>query len=139
VPRLLLLLPTTTYRAEAFLDAARKLDLDVTVGSETEADPPPSAGFLPLNFRNLQNARRTVLAFTVKYPIAAVVGVDDNSALIAAGLAETLGLTATIRAIPIVEPEAVHGIGLVVPDREPMPPLSAALVAEAKLLAVTLS
>ena len=92
MPRLLLLLPTTTYRAEAFLDAARKLDLDVTVGSETEADPPPSAGFLPLHFRNLQNARRTVLAFAVKYPIAAVVGVDDNSALIAAGLAETLGL-----------------------------------------------
>ena len=54
-------------------------------------------------------------------------------------LADTLGLTEHLRSIPIVEPEAVHGIGLVVPDREPMPPLSAALVAEAKLLAVTLS
>jgi hypothetical protein len=32
-------------------------------------------------------------------------------------LAETLGLTATIRAIPIVEPEAVYTIGLVVPAR----------------------
>lgn len=53
-------------------------------------------------------------------------------------LADTLGLTEHLRSIPIVEPEAVHGIGLVVPDREPMPPLSAALVAEAKLLAVTL-
>lgn len=50
-------------------------------------------------------------------------------------LADTLGLTEHLRSIPIVEPEAVHGIGLVVPDREPMPPLSAALVAEAKLLA----
>ena len=38
-------------------------------------------------------------------------------------LAETLGLTETIRAIPIVEPEAVHTIGLVVPAREPMTPL----------------
>jgi DNA-binding transcriptional LysR family regulator len=47
-------------------------------------------------------------------------------------LAETLGLTDTIRAIPIVEPEAVHTIGLVVPAREPMTPLTAALVAEAK-------
>jgi DNA-binding transcriptional LysR family regulator len=53
-------------------------------------------------------------------------------------LAETLGLTATIRAIPIVEPEAVHTIGLVVPLREPMTPLNAALVAEAKKLAPTL-
>ena len=45
-----------------------------------------------------------------------------------AKLAETLGLTDTIRAIPIVEPEAVHTIGLVVPAREPMTPLTAALV-----------
>jgi len=53
-------------------------------------------------------------------------------------LAETLGLTETIRAIPIVEPEAVHEVGLVVPAREPMTPLNAALVAEAKRLAKTL-
>jgi DNA-binding transcriptional LysR family regulator len=55
-----------------------------------------------------------------------------------ARLAETLGLTATIRAIPIVEPEAVHTIGLVVPAREPMTPLNAALVLEARRLATTL-
>ncbi len=55
-----------------------------------------------------------------------------------ARLAETLGLTATIRAIPIVEPEAVHTIGLVVPAREPMTPLNAALVSEARRLASTL-
>jgi DNA-binding transcriptional LysR family regulator len=55
-----------------------------------------------------------------------------------ARLAATLGLTATIRAIPIVEPEAVHTIGLVVPLREPMTPLNAALVAEARRLAITL-
>jgi DNA-binding transcriptional LysR family regulator len=56
-----------------------------------------------------------------------------------ARLAETLGLTDTIRAIPIVEPEAVHTIGLVVPMREPMTPLNAALVAEARRLAQTLA
>ena len=52
-----------------------------------------------------------------------------------AKLADALGLTATIRAIPIVEPEAVHTIGLVVPAREPMTPLNTALVAEARRLA----
>lgn len=52
-----------------------------------------------------------------------------------AKLAETLGLTETIRAIPIVEPEAVHTIGLVVPAREPMMPITAALVEEAKRVA----
>ncbi|MEJ0079045.1 MAG: LysR family transcriptional regulator [Alphaproteobacteria bacterium] len=55
-----------------------------------------------------------------------------------AKLAETLGLTETLRAIPIVEPEAVHTVGLVVPAREPMTPLATALVAEAKRLAKTL-
>jgi DNA-binding transcriptional LysR family regulator len=56
-----------------------------------------------------------------------------------AQLAETLGLTTTIRAIPIVEPEAMHTIGLVVPMREPMTPLTAALVAEARRLAVRMA
>ena len=50
-------------------------------------------------------------------------------------LADTLGLTERLRAIPIVEPEAVHQIGLVVPPREPMTPLVSALVAEATRLA----
>jgi DNA-binding transcriptional LysR family regulator len=52
-----------------------------------------------------------------------------------AKLAETLGLTTPIRAIPITEPEAVQTIGLVVPAREPMMPITAALVAEAKRVA----
>ena len=54
-------------------------------------------------------------------------------------IAETLGLTETIRAIPIVEPEAVHTIGLVVAEREPMTPLNAALVVEARRIAATLN
>lgn len=53
-------------------------------------------------------------------------------------LAETLGLSDTIRAIPIVQPAAVHTIGLIVPEREPMLPTTAALVAEALRVAPTL-
>jgi DNA-binding transcriptional LysR family regulator len=49
-------------------------------------------------------------------------------------LASTLHVDAPVRAIPIVEPEAVHEIGLVVPQREPVIPIVAALVAEAKKL-----
>ncbi len=52
-----------------------------------------------------------------------------------AKLAEVLGLTETVRAIPILEPEVTHSIGLVVPYRDPMTPLIHALVAEAKQLA----
>ena len=56
-----------------------------------------------------------------------------------AKIADTLGLTDTIRAIPITKPEAVQTIGLVVPAREPMTPITAALIAEARRIAPQLS
>jgi DNA-binding transcriptional LysR family regulator len=60
------------------------------------------------------------------------------SSVMPAKLAETLGLTDTIRAIPIAGPEAVQTIGLVVPAREPTTPLTAALVEVASALALSL-
>ncbi len=44
-----------------------------------------------------------------------------------------------IRAIPIVNPEATHTVGLVVPHREPMTPLALALVSEVRSLAAILA
>jgi DNA-binding transcriptional LysR family regulator len=55
-----------------------------------------------------------------------------------AQLAATLGLTDVLRAIPIIKPEVSNTIGLVVPTREPMTPLTAALVAEARRVAPSL-
>jgi DNA-binding transcriptional LysR family regulator len=49
-------------------------------------------------------------------------------------LAKTLGVEAPLRSIPIVEPEAVYEIGLIAPQRDPVIPSVAALVAEAKAL-----
>jgi len=60
------------------------------------------------------------------------------ASIMPAKLAETLGLTESVRSIPIVEPAATHVIGLVVPDREPTTPLIKALVAEARQLAILL-
>lgn len=54
------------------------------------------------------------------------------ASIMAEKLVETLGLIEPIRSIPIVEPEVVHQIGLVVPFREPMAPLAAAIFSEAK-------
>jgi DNA-binding transcriptional LysR family regulator len=56
-----------------------------------------------------------------------------------ARLAETLGLTDRVRAIPIVDPSTTHAIGLVVPHRAPMTPLIAALTEVARELANTMS
>ena len=55
-----------------------------------------------------------------------------------AKLAETLGLSDTIRSIPIVDPVVNYSIGLVVPQRDPMTPLIAALVHTAREVAPTL-
>jgi DNA-binding transcriptional LysR family regulator len=60
------------------------------------------------------------------------------ASIMPAKLAETLGLTDNVRSIPIVEPAATHAVGLVVPHREPMTPLIAALVTEARALAKVL-
>jgi len=51
-------------------------------------------------------------------------------------LARTLGLTAPIRAIPVIEPDASHLVGLVAQAREPMTPLVDALVAQARKMTI---
>ena len=54
-------------------------------------------------------------------------------------LAEALGLTQQLRSVPIVEPDAVHQIGLVLPKREPSTAIMSALVAETIAVAKSLN
>src|SRR5438309_2432514 len=92
--RLLLLLPTTTYRAEAFLDAARKLKLEVVVGSKSAAmmEDRGDAAFLPLNMHDWHEAVRSVVEFARAAPIDIVVGVDDHTTVLAAAISAALGV-----------------------------------------------
>ena len=57
------------------------------------------------------------------------------SSIMPLNLAETFGFAEPIRAIPIVEPDASHTVGLVAAPREPHTPLVAALLDEAMALA----
>jgi DNA-binding transcriptional LysR family regulator len=57
------------------------------------------------------------------------------ASIMPATIAETLGLTDTIRTIPIVEPDIVQRVGLVTLAREPMTPLTNALLVEARRIA----
>jgi biotin carboxylase len=93
-PRLLLLLPTTTYRTEAFVSAARQMDVEVTVGSEQPnalARLNPTA-FLTLDFHDPDQAARQVSEFAATYPIHAVVPVDDEATLVGAAICQRLSL-----------------------------------------------
>ncbi|HLH12396.1 MAG TPA: LysR family transcriptional regulator [Methylovirgula sp.] len=59
------------------------------------------------------------------------------ASIMAEKLVETLDVVEPIRSIPITEPQALHQIGLIVPRRDPMTPLAAALYAEAKSFAAS--
>ncbi|MGI9146040.1 MAG: ATP-grasp domain-containing protein [Chloroflexota bacterium] len=92
--RVLLVMRTRTYRAEAFLRAAGRLGVKVTVATEREQ---PLAALAPdstlaLDFGREKRARAQVLAFAQTYPLDAVVGVDDDTTVLAAQLSESLRL-----------------------------------------------
>jgi biotin carboxylase len=95
--RLLLLLPTRTYRTEDFIDAARKLGVDLVCASEKpstlEALSPDS--LLTLDFADPAAAATRAAAWSSDRALAAVVGVDDVTASAAAAIAERLGLRAS--------------------------------------------
>ena len=93
-PRVLLLLPTRTYRATDFLEAALKLNVEVVVASEeaaTTADQSPRHT-LVLDFSAPAAATQMIVEFAETYPIAAIVGVDDDTTLLATTASEALGL-----------------------------------------------
>ncbi|MDE0468194.1 MAG: ATP-grasp domain-containing protein [Candidatus Poribacteria bacterium] len=93
-PRILLLLPTRTYRATDFLEAALKLNVEVVVASEeaaTTADLSPRHT-LVLDFSAPIAATQEIAEFAETYPIAAIVGVDDDTTLLATTASEALGL-----------------------------------------------
>ena len=95
--RLLLLLPTRTYRTEAFMDAARGLGVRVVAAAErpsTLEDLAPDT-LLTLDFADPDAAAARVAEWSRSRPLAAVVGVDDATAVAAAAIAARLGLRAS--------------------------------------------
>jgi biotin carboxylase len=85
---------TTSYRAGAFLDAARAIGIPVVVGSDetaTLASLNPS-GHLTLDFADPAGAIRSIVEHARTEPIAAVVAADDDGVVLAARAAAVLGL-----------------------------------------------
>ncbi len=92
--RILLLISRSSYRAEAFISAARRLDVDVTVGSNhaaTLAALAPGAT-LTLGAADVNRSVATIGRFADDYPLAAVVTAEDDFAPVAAEASEALGL-----------------------------------------------
>jgi len=94
--RLLLLLPTTTYRTEAFVDAATKLGVELVCASErpsTLEELSPDS-LVTLDFADPQASAETIARFARRLPIDAVVAVDDQTTVVAAAISQRLGLKA---------------------------------------------
>jgi biotin carboxylase len=91
--RVLLLLPTSTYRAADFMAAARSLDVEVVVGSEYPQAMASSMGdravVVPMN--DVQAAVDAIAALHERFPLDAVLAVDDGGALVAASASARLG------------------------------------------------
>ncbi|HEY7205704.1 MAG TPA: ATP-grasp domain-containing protein [Methylomirabilota bacterium] len=92
--RLLLLIPTTTYRTEDFVEAARTLDVDLVVASDR---PNVMSGEFPdhlltLPFGDPAAAAREIGGYAARRPIDAVVPVDDATTVVASAIGEALGL-----------------------------------------------
>jgi biotin carboxylase len=88
-----LLLPTTTYRTTAFVEAARRLQIDLTVASERPSTfeiALPDA-LLTLAFDDLERAVRQVREFGHRYPLDAALGVDDDTVALATSINQALG------------------------------------------------
>jgi biotin carboxylase len=94
--RLLLLLPTTTYRTEAFVEAAAKLGVELVCASERpstfEALAPDS--LVTLDFGDPDASAETIARLAARRPIDAVVPVDDLTTVVAAAIGQRLGLKA---------------------------------------------
>jgi biotin carboxylase len=92
--RILLLLPTSTYRTSAYMEAASRLGLDIVVGTEISqslAHLAPKRN-LKVNIFRPDKAVTQIMAFHEKYPLDAIAGVDEDTVLISAMAREKIGL-----------------------------------------------
>jgi len=91
--RVLLLMSPATYRAGAFLSAAKKLNIEVIVGIDL---PEQLSEYwhvpLGLDFLNPDASVRIIVEFVQEQPIHAIVSVDDSAVEIAARAGAALGL-----------------------------------------------
>lgn len=94
MPRALVLLPTSSYRAGDFLDAADALGVDVVVASDQE--PPFEMGdrYLRIDCNDEAAAAQAIIALGDEIGIDAIVAADDAGVLIAAEAGTAMGLLA---------------------------------------------
>ncbi len=91
--QLMILMPESTYRAEPFMNAARKLGLAVIVASDRCQVLADYWGVpLALNLQKPRAAVEEIVEYAKKHRIDAIVPVDDATTVVAASACEALSL-----------------------------------------------
>lgn len=92
--RLLLLAITTGYQTRSFADAARRLGLEVVLGTDRchVLEDPWQDASLALRFENPVYSTRLITEYAAQDPIGLVVAVGDKPTVTAATVAQALGL-----------------------------------------------
>ncbi|HYN14435.1 MAG TPA: ATP-grasp domain-containing protein [Terriglobales bacterium] len=93
-PRVLLLCTTTGYQAQAFVDAAEKLGLEVVFGTDRchVLDDPWGDDAIPLRFENPEENTRKIVEAAGERPFAAIIQIGDRATETAALASKALGL-----------------------------------------------
>ena len=93
-PRVLLLCTTTGYQAQAFVDAAEKLGLEVVFGTDRchVLDDPWGDNAIPLRFENPEENTRKIVEAACERPFAAIIQIGDRATQTAALASKALGL-----------------------------------------------
>jgi biotin carboxylase len=92
--RVLLLCTTTGYQAQAFVDAAKKLGLEIVFGTDRchILDDPWGDNAIPLRFENAEENTHNIVEAARQRPFAAIVQIGDRATVTAALASKALGL-----------------------------------------------
>lgn len=92
-PRVLIVAPHGSYRTAAFVAAANKLGVEVLIASQGKYSVVSSyAQGLHIDFRDADEALKTILDEAHRSPFAAILATDDATTELAARAAKALGL-----------------------------------------------
>jgi formate-dependent phosphoribosylglycinamide formyltransferase (GAR transformylase) len=92
--RLLVLCTTTGYQTSAFIEAAQKLRLSITFGTDRchVLKDPWQDGALPLRFEDPEESAQKICDFAASHPLDAIVSVGDRPTATGARACHKLGL-----------------------------------------------
>lgn len=92
MPRVLLIVPTGSYRAADFFAAAEALGVEVAVAAEQPLPLVEPERFLTIDCNDPEGAARSIVELAARTPIDSIIPIDDAGVVIAAIASAELGL-----------------------------------------------